>query len=96
MPTAGQSTTSGRPLYAGLPDVHMNTARGATVSKWQSELRASGSKGLPTYKDIHMDTARPDPTKKMGGLKARDKLRMEEPEVRRKATVAQLCESLTI
>lgn len=75
--------------YAGLPDIHMNTAKGVT-SKWQS--RSEAYSGIPTYKDIRMETAKGDPTKKMGGLKARDRLRMEDPEIRRKATVAQLCE----
>ena len=86
MPAASQAGGNGAQLYAGLPDIHMNTAKGVP-SKWQT------GKAMATYKDIHMDTARLDPTKKMSGLKARDKLRMEEPEIRRKATVAQLCES---
>lgn len=50
------------------------------------------AKGAPTYKDVRMDTSKPDPTKKMGGLRAQDRLRIEDPEIRRKATVAQLCE----
>ena len=75
--------------YEGLPDVHMDTVKGAT-SKWGS--RSDIHKGaIPTYKDIRMETARMDPTKKMGGLNARDRLRMEDPEIRRKATLAQLC-----
>lgn len=80
--------------YDGLPDIHMNTAKGLT-GKWQlagSDIHMNTAKGVPTYKDVRMDTSKPDPTKKMGGLKARDKLRMDDPEVRRKATVAQLCE----
>lgn len=80
--------------YSGLPDIHMNTAKGFT-GRWQlagSDIHMATAKGVPTYKDVRMDTAKPDPTKKMGGLKARDRVRMEDPEVRRKATVAQLCE----
>ena len=85
MPAASQAGGKRDQLYAGLPDIHMNTAKGVP-SKWQT------GKAMATLKDIHMDTARVDPTKKMGGLRARDKLKMDEPEVRRKATVAQLCE----
>ena len=91
MPAAAvRDVTKKTGYYGGLPDIHMNTAKGAT-SKWKSRSDAYNG-GIPTYKDIHMETAKADPTKKMGGLKARDRLRMEDPEIRRKATVAQLCE----
>ena len=94
MPAVAPDAVKKEKIYGGIPDVHMNTAKGVP-SKWQSrsDVHMGTAKGfIPTFKDIHMDTAKQDPTRKMGGLKARDKLRLEDPEIRRKATVAQLCE----
>jgi cell cycle protein kinase DBF2 len=58
----------------GMPDVHMNTARGYTFG----------------HDDVRMDTARG--TLKPGGFKMWEMELLESPEVRRKGTVAQLCE----
>lgn len=62
-----------RGTIGGLPDVHMDTAKGYTIAN-----------------DISMDTARGNTTLKAGPLKAWERELVENPEIRRKSTVAQL------
>ena len=63
-------------------DIHMNTAKG---------LPAGLPAGLP---DVHMNTAKLDTTRtfKQGQFRLWEKELLDSPEVKRKATVAQLCE----
>ena len=49
------------------------------------------AKGYTVTNDISMDTARGGTTLKVGPLKVWERDLVENPEVRRKSTVAQLC-----
>lgn len=75
--------------YDGLPDIHMNTAKGFTMSV--PDVRMNTAKGMTMDKDIRMDTAKANTTIKQGAFKVWEKELLDSPEVRRKATVAQLC-----
>ena len=73
-------TAKGFPNIYGLGDIHMGTA-----------------KPLHKIEDLRMETAKFDDTtirKNGGGLKLWEREIVENPEVKRKATVAQLCESV--
>ena len=69
-------------------DAHMATARG------MNDIRMNTAKAGTLYKgDIHMETVRGGTTMvKKGGLQLWEREIAESAEVRRKATVAQLCE----
>ncbi|KAJ7293969.1 AGC/NDR protein kinase [Mycena rebaudengoi] len=77
---------------AGLPppnyyrDVHMDTAKGFTGAGFP-DIRMATAKAFPT--DIMMETAR-NKTMKPGGFQLWELELLENPEVKRKATVAQL------
>lgn len=73
-----------------LPDIHMNTAKGLTMA--MPDIRMATAKGMTIDKDIRMDTAKPGTTLKHGP-KMWEKELLDSSEVRRKATVAQLCQS---
>jgi hypothetical protein len=81
---------SGLPNYSSshYRDVHMDTAKGMTAMKGYADVRMATAKG---YGDIHMETARGDPTVKKTGFQVWEKELLESGEVKRKATVAQLC-----
>lgn len=66
---------------AGLPDVHMATAKGYTFN---------------APDDVRMDTARGSGTLRGGGFQLWEKELLESNEVKRKATVAQLCECVPL
>ncbi|KAI0089924.1 AGC/NDR protein kinase [Irpex rosettiformis] len=72
---------------AAYNDIHMNTARG-TLQGLKDIHMATAKSSL--YGDIKMDTSRLDTTFKKGGLKPWERDIADSPEVRRKATVAQL------
>ncbi|KAI0075902.1 kinase-like protein [Panus rudis PR-1116 ss-1] len=80
-------------LYAaGYPsgDIHMNTAKGYTMSTPDIHMAtAKGISGMTLQDDITMNTARGEPTLKKG-FQMWEKELLDSPEVRRKATVAQL------
>lgn len=63
-------------ITMGLRDIHMGTARG-DHPHWND--------------DISMDTAKNATTMKQTGLKLWERELLESSEVKRKATVAQLC-----
>ncbi len=88
---AARTKNQNQPQYEGLPDIHMNTAKGLTMSV--PDIRMATAKGMTMDKDIRMDTAKPGTTLKQTGFKMWEKELIDSPEVRRKATVAQLCES---
>ena len=75
-------------------DIYMDTARG--LPPGLPDVRMGTAKGGMTYKnDVHMETykgATSNTTVKHGGLRPWEKLLVDAPEVKRKATVAQLCE----
>lgn len=81
---------------SGLPDtsdaysydIHMNTAKGLTG---MGDIRMATAKGNLAYDDIRMETARGGTTMKAGGFQIWERELLESPEIRRKATVAQLC-----
>ena len=74
--------------YGGLPDIHMNTAKGLTIPA--TDVHMATARGLDT--DIRMETAKAGTTVKQNGFQLWERELIESPEVRRKATVAQLCE----
>lgn len=75
----------------------MNTAKNLTVKDIKMHTTYSGpSPGLPivdnnTLHDVRMETARGGTTIK-SGFQIWEMELLESPEVKRKATVAQLCE----
>ena len=84
---AARSKNPNQNAYSELPDIHMNTAKGLTMAV--PDIRMATAKGM-TIDDIHMDTAKAGTTLK-AGFKMWEKELIDSPEVRRKATVAQLC-----
>lgn len=76
----------------------MNTAKNLTSKDIMAHAMRSGPKsGLPimdndTLSDVRMDTARAGGTTVKPGLQLWELELIESPEVKRKATVAQLCE----
>lgn len=84
---------------SGLPvdddyynDVRMQTAKGLSGGGIP-DIHMQTAKGLTLANDINMQTARGTSTLKGGALKLWERELIESPEVRRKATVAQLCAS---
>ena len=75
--------------FPGLSDIHMNTAKGYTASSM--DIHMATAKGM-TLADVSMQTAKVDTTLKKGRFKLWEQELLDSPEVRRKATVAQLCE----
>ena len=73
-------------------DVHMDTAQGLRPMASYADVHMATAKGLTLTNDITMDTVRRGTTIKQGCLQMREKQLLESSEVRRKATVAQLCE----
>lgn len=83
-------------LYGAYPDIRMNTAKGFTMSSPDIRM-ATAKNGLTVQGDIRMETARVgDTTIRHNQFKPWEKELLENPEVRRKGTVAQLCESLVL
>lgn len=74
-----------------LNDIYMNTAKGATLSS--PDIRMTTSKGATMASDITMQTARVGTTIRGNQFKPWERELLDTPEVRRKATAAQLCES---
>lgn len=81
--------TSDHPFYN---DVHMATAKGLNFAD-SADIRMGTAKGFGAN-DIRMETARGAATLKQGRFKLRERELLESAEVKRKATVAQLCESV--
>lgn len=97
------ASTPGSPSKAtsGLPqpsphyrDIHMETAKGLPTLGSYVDVRMGTAKGLTMGADITMDTARGGTTLKQGGPQLWERELLESSEVKRKATVAQLCEIL--
>jgi hypothetical protein len=91
---------SATPAISGLPvqndngypfhrDIHMNTAKGPTTGL--PDIRMATAKGYTVNDDIIMDTAKAGATMKQIGLPMWQRELLQSPEVKRKATVAQLC-----
>lgn len=83
---------------SGLPDpdpnhygdVHMATAKGLTSMQSFNDIRMGTAKGS-VGDDVRMDTVKGGTTFKQGGAKVWERELLDSPEVKRKATVAQLC-----
>ena len=73
-------------------DIHMDTAKGLTSMKSFGDIRMATAKGHLLHDDINMETARGATTIKQGGFQVWERELLESSEVKRKATVAQLCE----
>ncbi|TCD71407.1 hypothetical protein EIP91_010113 [Steccherinum ochraceum] len=77
-------------MYGEYPDIRMNTAKGATMSSPDIRM-ATAKNGMTLHPDVRMDTARVgDTTVRHHQFKPWEKELLENPEVRRKSTVAQL------
>lgn len=74
-------------------DIHMDTAKGLTSMQSFGDIRMATAKGHPFHDDIRMETARGGTTLKQGGFQVWERELLESSEVKRKATVAQLCKS---
>jgi len=81
--------------YSHYRDIHMDTARGLPPSSaGLADIHMLTAKGLTISDDIRMDTAKGGTgTIRQAGLPLKDREILESSEVKRKATVAQLCES---
>lgn len=86
---AARTKNKAQNAYSDLPDIHMNTAKGLTMGV--PDVRMATAKNMTVDKDIYMETAKGGNTLKQGGFKVWEKELLESSEVRRKATVAQLC-----
>lgn len=71
-----------------MPDIHMQTARGGLP-----DVHMKTYKDTPLSDDIRMETAKGQTTVRNSKLKVWEKQLIETPEVKRKATAAQLCKS---
>lgn len=71
-------------------DVRMNTSKGLTLGS--QDVYMATARGQ-TYGDVTMDMARDGTKSKQVGLQLWERELLESSEVKRKATVAQLCES---
>jgi cell cycle protein kinase DBF2 len=99
LPTANAtSSPSPSKQISGLPqpnlyyrDIHMDTAKGLTSMQNFGDIRMATAKGHLLQDDIRMETARGATTLKQGGFQVWERELLESSEVKRKATVAQLC-----
>jgi cell cycle protein kinase DBF2 len=91
-PTSGLPEQENNSSY--YRDIHMDTAKGLPSSMHNySDIRMGTAKPFTTKDDITMNTARGGATAKQIGFQTWEKELLESSEVRRKATVAQLCKS---
>ena len=67
----------------------MDTAKGMPTDISDVSM---GTARTPWNDDIQMETARAGTTMRQGGLQMWERELLESPEIKRKATVAQLCE----
>jgi cell cycle protein kinase DBF2 len=77
-------------------DIHMDTAKGITLGLRDIHMGTAKPGGGAWSDDISMDTARNATTVKAGGFQLWERELLQSAEVKRKATVAQLCEHLTL
>lgn len=69
----------------------MDTAKGLSTLQSYSDIRMATAKGNHFVDDIRMETARGESTVKQTGFQVWERELLESTEVKRKATVAQLC-----
>ena len=81
-------TSQGSNSMQNSGDIRMNTAKGHPL---HDDIRMATAKGHSLYDDIRMETARGATTLKQGRFQVWERELLESSEVRRKATVAQLC-----
>lgn len=84
---------NGNASDAQYRDVHMDTAKGITIGL--RDIHMSTAKGDYGWNsdDIRMDTAKAATTVKPSGFQLWERELLESSEMKRKATVAQLCAS---
>ena len=73
-----------------MNDINMDTAKGLSIGI--PDIRMATAKALTLSEDIRMETARAGTTIRQGHFQPWEKEHFDSPEVKRKATVAQLCE----
>lgn len=71
----------------------MDTAKGLTSMQNFGDIRMATAKGHPLHDDIRMETARGAITVKQSRFQVWERELLDSSEVKRKATVAQLCTS---
>ena len=94
---AANANRSPTKQISGLPsqrdfyeDIHMNTAKGLPTEGL--DIHMNTAKGYTLGNDVRMDTAKGSvSTIRQNGLPMKDRAILESGEVKRKATVAQLC-----
>jgi cell cycle protein kinase DBF2 len=93
-PPSPSKHVSGLPDYTSsyYRDIHMDTAKGLTAMQGYGDIRMATAKGHAFNDDILMETARGGATIKQTGFQVWERELLESGEVKRKATVAQLCE----
>lgn len=74
----------------------MDTAKGITLGLRDIHMSTAKPNGGAWSDDISMDTARNATTVKAGGFQLWERELLQSAEVKRKATVAQLCEHLIL
>jgi len=94
-PPSPNKRVSGLPDYPSpyYHDIHMDTVKGLTAMQSYGDIRMATAKGHAFNDDIRMETARGSATIKQTGFQEWERELLESSEVKRKATVAQLCES---
>ena len=70
----------------------METAKGLPAINSYADVRMGTAKAFTLNHDITMETARGGTTLKQGGFQLWERELLDSSEVKRKATVAQLCE----
>lgn len=96
--SSSSKDVSGLPVQKEAPnyyrDVHMDTAKGLTSIGGFSDIHMNTARGYTmAADDVMMATARGPTVKQGGGLQLWERELLDSSEVKRKATVAQLCES---
>ena len=84
------------PLLRPDSDIHMDTAKCITMGLRDIHMDTAKPGGDLWSDDIAMDTARNAPTVRGGGFQLWERELLQSAEVKRKATVAQLCEHSTL
>jgi len=96
LPEISNNVSSKDGLITSSPyyhDIHMETAKGLPSIQSYSDIRMGTAKSPQgATDDIYMETARGGTTmKQQSGFQVWERELLESSEVRRKATVAQLC-----
>lgn len=96
-PLPSPSKISNNQPFPSPRDIRMDTAKG--FGTFSRDIRMDTARGFADYSDIRMETARGAPEPPVAArppLALWERELLESSEVKRKATVAQLCKSIDI